>query len=182
MAILCGGDYNPVNFSLFSPFISLSDKSQGGLPGCGWKTALQLSRTNFATDLFLAARTIPTRQQMRDFLLGWRQDFRRLLAENPDNKLDRQYPLIANNVSSTFPAIDALSLYANPITSWTVDDQVPDIASWCLRPPNPTKIALLCEKYFSWGSLGEIVPRFKKTLWPGLVFRYILLVSSLNTT
>ncbi|KAF8955909.1 PIN domain-like protein [Flammula alnicola] len=163
MAILCGGDYNP-----------------GGLPGCGWRTALQLARTDLATDLFCAARRIPTRQQMSDFLTGWRQDFRSLLADNPDNVLDRRYPLIAKNVASDFPAVDVLSLYAHPVTSWTTN-QVPDSASWCLRPPNLTKIALLCEKYFSWGSLGEIVPRFKATLWPGVVFRYLLLLPDVGT-
>lgn len=108
--------------------------------------------------------------------MGWRQDFRILLADNPNKKLDRRYPLIARNVHSNFPAIDAVSLYANPITSWTTG-QLPDFTSWSLRPPDLNEITLLCEKYFSWGSLCEIAPRFQSTLWPGLVCRYLLLVS-----
>lgn len=177
MAILCGGDYNPVSYLIFFFWISLNGIiSQGGLSGCGWKTALQLSRTNLARDLFFATQTITTHQQMQDFLIGWRQDFRTLLAENPDDILDRQYPSIAKNVASNFPEIETLSLYAHPVTSFTMNN-IPDIASWCLRPPDLVKIAFACEKYFSWGSLGEIIPRFKATLWPGVVFRYLLLVS-----
>ncbi|PPQ82236.1 hypothetical protein CVT26_009348 [Gymnopilus dilepis] len=85
----------------------------------------------------------------------------------------RTYPTIAQKVSSAFPPIDALLLYAQPKTSWTVN-QIPNSAAWCLRPPNPSEIVACCEKYFSWDSPEELVDRLRDTLWPGIVFRYLL--------
>jgi len=55
-------------------------------------------------------------------------------------------------------------------------DQVPNTASWQRRQPHLTEIAALCEKFFSWGSSGDIVSRFKNTLWPGIAIQHLLQV------
>jgi len=77
-----------------------------------------------------------------------------------------------------FPIIHVVLQYAQPVTSWTMD-QIPNVGSWQLQPPHLTKIATLCEKFFSWGSSGDIVSRFKKTLWPGIATRHLLLVKDI---
>jgi Holliday junction resolvase YEN1 len=65
--------------------------------------------------------------------------------------------------------------YAQPITSWKTD-QIPNTASWQRRQPHLTEIAALCEKFFSWGSSGDIVACFKHTLWPGIAIQRLLQV------
>jgi Holliday junction resolvase YEN1 len=96
-------------------------------------------------------------------------------VHDPQNILGRRYPSLAKNVTDAFPSVDVVFQYAQPLTSWTMD-QVPDVRSWKLQRPHLAEIATLCEKYFSWGSSGDIVARFKETLWPGITVRYLLLV------
>ena len=112
---------------------------------------------------------------LQDFLHDWRPKFQTLLAHDPQNILGQRYPLLAKNITNTFPSVDIVLQYARPLTSWTMD-QIPDTKSWQLRRPYLTKIATLCEKYFSWGSSGDIVSHFRETLWPGITVRHLLLV------
>ena len=97
------------------------------------------------------------------FFCEWRPKLRTLLVYDPQNILGRRYPLLAKNITDTFPSIDIILQYAQPLTSWTMD-QIPDTKSWRLRRPCLAEITSLCEKYFSWGSSGDIVSRFKETL------------------
>ncbi|KAF8971159.1 PIN domain-like protein [Flammula alnicola] len=156
MAILCGGDYDKV-----------------GLEGCGWKTARLLAQSELAKSLFIAASTSTSRAGLKEFLCDWRRKFRILLAHDPQNILGRRYPSLVKNVTDSFPSIDLLLQYAQPLTSWTMD-QIPDTSSWQLRQPRLSEIATLCEKFFSWGSSGDIVSRFKETLWRGIAIRHLL--------
>lgn len=177
MAVLCGGDYDKV--SHFNPFFFLSilfkSKPKVGLDGCGWKTAHLLAQSELATSLFIAASTLTSQSGLWDFLCDWRNELRTLLAFDPQNILGRRYPSLANNVTDNFPSIDLILQYAQPLTSWTMD-QIPDTASWQPRQPRLTEIAALCEKFFSWGSSGDIVSRFKGTLWPGIAIQHLLQV------
>jgi Holliday junction resolvase YEN1 len=149
-----------------------------GLKGCGWKTARLLAQSELAKSLFLAASLSSSREELQDFLRGWRPKLRTLLLYDLQNILGRRYPLLAKNVTDTFPSVDIILQYARPLTSWTMD-QIPDTKSWQLRRPCLAKIATLCEKYFSWGSSGDIVSRFKETLWPGITIRHLLLVRNI---
>ena len=119
-----------------------------------------------------------SRAGLRDFLRDWRIKFRILLVHDPQNILGRKYPQLAKNITDTFPSLDVVLQYAQPLTSWSIN-QIPDTKSWQLRRPSLTKIAMLCEKYFSWGSSGDIVSRFKETLWPGITVRHLLLVRNI---
>ena len=152
-----------------------------GLEGCGWKTACLLARSELAKSLFLAASTSSSQAGLRDFLCDWRPKFRTLLAHDPQNILGRRYPSLAGKITNTFPSVDVVLRYAQLLTSWTMD-QVPNTTSWQLRQPQLTEIATLCEKYFSWGSSGDIVSRFKGTLWPGITIRHLLLVRDIILT
>ena len=91
------------------------------------------------------------------------------------NILGRRYASLANNVTDNFPSVDLILQYARPLTSWTMD-QLPDTASWQPRQPRLPEIAALCEKFFSWGSSGDIVSRFKNSLWPGIAIQHLLQV------
>ncbi|KAF8153351.1 PIN domain-like protein [Crassisporium funariophilum] len=164
MAILCGGDYD----------------NGVGLEGCGWKTARLLAQSKLATSLFIAASTLSSREKLREFLRGWRDEFRTLLVHDPQNVLGRKYPSLAKKITNSFPSVDLILQYAQPLTSWTTD-QIPDTTSWHLRRPRLAEIATLCKKYFSWASLGDIVSRFKATLWPGIAIQYILQLPDSDT-
>ena len=177
MAILCGGDYNKLSL-MPAVYFKFSIFYQVGLKGCGWKTACLLAQSELARSLFLAASLSSSQAGLRNFLRDWRPKLRTLLAHDPQNILGRRYPLLAKNITDTFPSVDIVLQYAQPLTSWTMD-QIPDTNSWQLRQPCLTKIATLCEKYFSWGSSGDIVSRFKETLWPGITIRHLLLVRNI---
>ena len=146
-----------------------------GLKGCGWKTARLLAQSELAETLFLAASTSSSRAGLQNFLCDWRPKLRFLLVHDPQNILGRRYPSLAKNITETFPSVDVVLQYAQPLTSWTMD-RIPDTKSWQLRRPCLAKVATLCEKYFSWGSAGDIVSRCKETLWPGITIRHLLLV------
>ncbi|KAF9471604.1 PIN domain-like protein [Pholiota conissans] len=158
VAILCGGDYN-----------------QGGLNGCGEVIARRLAQTDLAESLYAAATCSQARSALRRLLPGWRESLRTLLRENPGNVVGKKYPQVADALTDDFPPIDILTLYATPLTSWTATHiTAPNTTSWILEHPDITKIGNLCEKYFSWGSSGEIAKRFEKKLWPGVSIRAVL--------
>ncbi|KAF8958353.1 hypothetical protein BDZ97DRAFT_1842326, partial [Flammula alnicola] len=147
MAILCGGDYD--------------------------KITRLLAQSELAKSLFIAASKSTSRAGLKEFLCDWRRKFRTLLAHDPQNMLGRKYPSLVKNVTDSFPSIDLILQYAQPLTSWTMD-RIPNTSSWQLRQPRLTEIAMLCEKFFSWGSSRDIVSRFKKTLWQGIAIRQLL--------
>ena len=160
-------------------YILFKFKPKVGLEGCGWKTARLLAQSELAASLFIAASTSTSRSGLQEFLCDWRNKLRTLLALDPQNILGRRYPSLAKNVTDNFPSVDLILQYAQPLTSWTTD-QMPNTASWQCRQPHLTKIAALCEKFFSWGSSGDIILRFKNTLWPGIAIQHLLQVQTRN--
>jgi Holliday junction resolvase YEN1 len=94
---------------------------------------------------------------------------------DPNGLLGWKYPAVAQKICNKFPSIDILLLYARPITSWTVDT-IPDSSQWSLRQPNLSALSLLCKKSFSWGSSGQIISRFQKNVWRGIIMWYLLQV------
>ena len=90
---------------------------------------------------------------------------------DPENILGWRYPSLVKNVTDTFPSVDVVFQYAQPLTSWTMD-QVPDMTPWKLQWPRLAEIATLCEKYFSWGSSGDIMMCFKEMLWPSITVHH----------
>ena len=110
-----------------------------------------------------------------DFLCDWQNKLRTILAFNPQNILGRRYASLANNVTDNFPSVDLILQYVRPLTSWTMY-QLPNTASWQPRQPRLPEIVALCEKFFSWGSSGDIVSCFKNSLWPGIAIQHLLQV------
>ncbi|GLB40804.1 putative PIN domain-like protein [Lyophyllum shimeji] len=158
IAILSGGDYAP------------------GLDGCGIGIAHQLSiGTSLGEDLYVAARDLP-RRELPDFLQGWRKRLRHQLAKDPDQILGRRYPAAARKVSRDFPRPDVLWYYLHPATSCSADIPSPQIhaASHADKQPDLAALAVWCEKYFSWGTNGQILERFRNNLWSGICIRSLM--------
>jgi holliday junction resolvase YEN1 len=175
-AILNGGDYDAVCFLFISRclcFIHL----QVGLAGCGSTIAHKLAQSDLAGTLFRATLGLP-REALSEFLADWRKKLKDQLKFDLNGLLGRKYPAVAQKVSSDFPSIDILLLYANPVTSWTADI-IPDSSQWNLRQPDLPAIGLLCEKSFSWASSGQMIARFQQNVWRGIVMRYLLQVIDL---
>jgi Holliday junction resolvase YEN1 len=176
LAILNGGDYDPVCFLFISRclcFIHL----QVGLAGCGSTIAHKLAQSDLARTLFHATLGLPS-EALSEFLADWRQKLKHQLAYDSNGLLGRKHPAVARKVSSEFPSINILLLYANPVTSWTADI-IPDSSQWRMRQPDLPAIGLLCEKSFSWGTSGQMIARFQQNVWRGIVMRYLLQIIDL---
>jgi Holliday junction resolvase YEN1 len=178
LAILNGGDYDAVCFLFISQFtVSLFIYLQVGLAGCGPTIAHKLAQSDLAGTLFRATLGLP-REALSEFLVDWRKKLKHQLTLDSNGLLGRKHPAVAQNVSSNFPSIEILLLYADPVTSWKVDI-VPDSSQWTLRQPDLPAIGLLCEKSFSWGTSGQMIARFQQNVWRGIVMRYLLQVIDL---
>ena len=175
LAILNGGDYDTVCFLYVSRCLCYIHL-QVGLAGCGSTIAHKLAQSDLAETLYHATLNLP-REALSEFLADWRQKLKYQLTFDINGLLGQKYPAVARKVSSKFPSIDILLLYANPVTSWTMTaDIIPDSSQWRLRQPDLPAIGLLCEKSFSWGTSGQMIARFQKNVWRGIVMRYLLQV------
>ena len=150
---------------------------QVGLAGCGSTIAHELAQSDLAGTLFHATLGLP-REALSEFLADWRQKLKYQLTCDSNGLLGQKHPAVARKVSRTFPSIDILLLYANPVTSWTAGI-IPDSSQWRMRQPDLPAIGLLCEKSFSWGTSGQIIARFQQNVWRGIVMRYLLQVRDL---
>ncbi|KAI9430462.1 PIN domain-like protein [Lactarius indigo] len=151
IGLLSGGDYHT------------------GLPRCGPGTAHGLAKCGFGDELLKAAQSL-TRDELLDFLITWCRDLRSELRTNSRGHLGSKKPSLAKAVPDTFPDVDVLLSYTNPIISATD-------ASACHthtpprweREPDLGKLAHLCELRFEWGLKDIIIKRFRTILWPSIV-------------
>ena len=153
IALLSGGDY------------------QAGLSGCGPKVAHGLAKCDFGDNLLSAVRT-QSRENLQEYLIGWRRDLAEELRTNSRGILGRKYSSLSKAIPEDFPDIDILMSYANPITSDTEGKLHKIKATW-ERPLDLGRIANICELYFEWGVRHAIIKRFRTVIWPAAVFRFL---------
>ncbi|KAJ3565362.1 hypothetical protein NP233_g7681 [Leucocoprinus birnbaumii] len=145
---------------------------EGGLERCGIATAHALARCGFGDTLVEAART-RDREQLVDFLDNWREELRHELRTNSRGFLARKALSLSKTLPDTFPNIDVLLSYVNPVTSESLghDGANPKI-TWS-KEPNVAALASACELFFEWGYEEAIVKRFRTVIWPGAVLRIL---------
>ena len=152
IGLLSGGDYDPT-----------------GLPHCGPGIAHGLARCGFGDDLLKAAQSL-TCNELPNFLTTWREDLRDELRTNAHGHLGSKKPSLAKAVPDSFPDINVLLLYTNPITSMTDaaahHTHTPPL--W-KHEPDLGKLAHLCELHFEWGLKDIIIKRFRTIMWPSIV-------------
>ncbi|KAH9022361.1 PIN domain-like protein [Lactarius deliciosus] len=152
IGLLSGGDYH------------------AGLPHCGPETAHGLAKCGFGDELLKAAQSL-TRDELHNFLVTWCGDLRRELRTNAHGHLSSKKPSLAKAVPDTFPDIDVLLSYTNPIISATdVSCHTHTPPRW-EREPDLGRLAHLCELCFEWGLKDIIIKRFRTILWPSIVLR-----------
>jgi hypothetical protein len=153
IGLLSGGDYH------------------AGLSRCGMGTAHGLAKCGFGDELLEATQSL-TRAELPEFLARWREGLRNELRTNSRGHLGSKKPSLAKVIPDSFPDIDVLLLYTNPITSATDAGarRTHTPPRWD-REPDLAKIGHLCELHFEWGLKDIIIKRFRTVLWPSIVLR-----------
>ncbi|EKM76246.1 hypothetical protein AGABI1DRAFT_9336, partial [Agaricus bisporus var. burnettii JB137-S8] len=154
IGLLSGGDY------------------EEGLRKCGMVTAHSLARCGFGDTLFEAANKL-SQEELVDFLHTWREELRQELKTNSKGYLKNRQIALSKSVPDTFPNIDVLLSYAQPITSESLGHAGRNpIITWS-KEPNFALLAAACELYFEWGYKEAIIKRFRTVIWPGAVLRIL---------
>ncbi|KAF8349182.1 PIN domain-like protein [Amanita rubescens] len=153
--------------------LSGGDYAQAGLPGCGITTAHALARCGFGDSLYEAATTLPA-DALPNFLAHWRQDLQEELRTNSRGIIGRKLKKLAKEVPNSFPNIDILLSYTNPITSESLGCAAEKNMklTWG-KEPDVGKLAATCEFYFEWGYKEAIIKRSRTLLWHSIVLRIL---------
>jgi hypothetical protein len=151
--------------------LSGGDYHQAGLPRCGTGTAHGLAKSGLGDELLEAAQSL-TRAELSEFLTSWREALSNELRTNSRGHLGSKKPSLAKTIPDSFPDIDILLSYTNPITSATDAGarRTHTPPEWN-REPNLAKLAHVCELHFEWGLKDTIIKRFRTVLWPSIVLR-----------
>ncbi|KAL1938935.1 hypothetical protein VTO73DRAFT_11088 [Trametes versicolor] len=148
------------------------DYCQEGLEGCGPALAHGLAKCGFGDTLLATART-KTREELEEFLDGWRDEIRAELRTNARGHLPRKSPKLSRSIPDDFPNVDVVLAYTNPVTSEAKGRAYKNaVLNWD-KEPDLGKIAGLCEMYFEWGLKDIIIKRFRNVLWPSAVLRIL---------
>ncbi|KAF8494852.1 hypothetical protein F5888DRAFT_1713947 [Russula emetica] len=151
--------------------LSGGDYHQAGLPRCGPGIAHGLAKSGLGDELLEAAQSL-TRAELSEFLTTWRETLRNELRTNSRGHLGSKKPSLAKTIPDSFPDIDVLLSYTNPIISATDAGarRTHTPPEW-KREPNLAKLAHVCELHFEWGLKDIIIKRFRTVLWPSIVLR-----------
>jgi holliday junction resolvase YEN1 len=158
IGLLSGGDYHPA-----------------GLAHCGPRIAHGLAKCGFGDDLLKAAQSL-ARDKLPNFLATWREELRSELHTNSRGNLGSKKPSLAKAIPDTFPDINVLLSFTNPIISATDASTRHTHAPprWECEP-DLRKLAHLCELHFEWGLKDTIIKCFRTILWP-VTDAYIFLI------
>ena len=153
--------------------LSGGDYHQAGLLHCGPGIAHGLAKCGFGDELLEATQSL-SRDELPKFLTTWREDLCSELHTNARGHLDSKKPSLAKAVPDSFPDVNVLLSYTNPIISAT------DTGTHCThmpprweREPDLGKLAHVCELHFEWGLKDIIIKRFRTIVWPSIVLRML---------
>ncbi|PPQ63450.1 hypothetical protein CVT24_004982 [Panaeolus cyanescens] len=155
VGLMSGGDYN-----------------SAGVSDCGPNTACALARCGFGDSLFEAAETL-SRDELEDFLVGWRRELIQELRTNSRGIIGRKLVALSGKVTDKFPDIDILLSYVKPITSQSMGRESNNLLLTWENEPDLAKLAGACELFFEWGYKEAILKRFRTVMWPGIVLRIL---------
>ena len=149
--------------------LSGGDYHQAGLSRCGPGIAHGLAKCGFSDDLLKATQNL-SGDELPDFLTTWCEDLCDELHTNVRGHLGSKRPALAKAMADSFPNIEVLLSYTNPIISTTdAGTCCTHTQPWWERKPDLGKLAHLCELHFEWGLKDVIIKRFRNIVWPGIV-------------
>jgi len=117
--------------------------------------------------LLTAALDLPL-QDLKSYLISWREQLCTELSTNASGHLSRKFPSLANRVPSSFPDPSHLLLYAKPVTSWSKGAAGPDLSTLRPRQPDLAKLAGICKQRFGWEPTPGVLKKFTSVLWDGV--------------
>ena len=157
-ALLCGGDYDD------------------GIQGFGPTTASALARCGFG-ELLVAGFTTLHGVDFDEYLTQWRYSIRLELFTNSRDEMTASRPRLAAAIDDSFPNKRALSLYVNPLTSWSPGQTPPNAVLWAPEPPQIADITHFCVRHFHWEDIDICKSKMKAFLWEGIFLRTLYSVS-----
>ena len=109
------------------------------------------------------------------FLIGWRNELRNKLLNDPQGRLGRKYQTLAQGFPDNFPEPKALQLYCRPITSQVDLSFTPNYSDWLVPGiPSTKDLASLCDNFFGWGP--DILKCMANHVWEGQFIRQLIKV------
>jgi Holliday junction resolvase YEN1 len=124
-----------------------------------------------AISLYNAVQNLSS-SALEHFLIGWRNEFRHQLINDPQGRLGRTYPSLARKIPDNFPDLKALQLYCCPLTSQA---DLSDYSDWLVPGiPSTEELAPLCDSFFGWGP--DILKHMANHVWEGQFVRQLIQV------
>ncbi|KZP34244.1 hypothetical protein FIBSPDRAFT_809332 [Athelia psychrophila] len=152
IGLLAGGDYSE------------------GVLNCGKDIAYGLARCGFG-DQLMSLYGRRAREDIYPLLALWRSGINDELRTNSKACMARKHPSVL--VPATFPDMQVLEWYLNPVCSARVGSQGGGPIKGT-GEMNLAKLAALCEEKFGeWGHMSAIIHRFRTVLWPAAVVRVL---------
>ncbi|KAH8089014.1 PIN domain-like protein, partial [Filobasidium floriforme] len=168
IALCSGGDYHT---------ISTNTTAQHYI---GPKIAHGLAQTPLSTELINAYKT-SSPEQFQNYLVDFRESLKRELSTNSLGFLPNKRKQLAQTLPSTFPQVEIIDYYVNPRISkgqdvWPGFGQREEGTPGAGRRGgrgDPRSFAIVCEKYFEWGTKEEVGKRMKTLVWRGEVINQL---------
>ena len=140
--------------------------------------AMSLASGPLALSLYHSATNL-SENDLRTFLLTWRDDLEDELLNDPHGALGRTYTHLANTIPLSFPDPKVVRRYTHPLTSSIDLGSSTRMSQWfILTFPNTVSLALLCDQYFGWGP--DILNRLSANVWDGYFIRRLAQVLYFN--
>ncbi|KAF7371837.1 hypothetical protein MVEN_00040500 [Mycena venus] len=136
--LLLGGDYDT------------------GISGIGPAVAHALALEGFGADLVDIVESFAG-SELTQRLAIWRNSVRQELRSNSHGRLGRRQPSLAEKILDTFPNLEVVDLYLNPLTSASPGQigPMPNVNSWMPREPDIFRLSNLCTALFGWS--GNVI-------------------------
>jgi len=150
-----------------------------GILGCGVETAHALAKCGYGDQLLAAVQNMND-NNLKEFLICWRESIQDELSSNSQGHLSSRQPFLATKIDDTFPKKLVLNLYVNPVTSWSFPQNIPDKTLWRLKEPDIPNLVQFCAEKFNWNTEAVLKDKFQKYLWEG-VFLQMLYSASLSS-
>ncbi|KLO04826.1 hypothetical protein SCHPADRAFT_793730, partial [Schizopora paradoxa] len=154
---------------LLMALLSGGENLEPGVEGCELSVALMLGREGFG-DRLVNAVTSLSGIKLERFLANWRKRIKYELETNNSGLLDKVYNTVAFRITNSWPSVDVIKMYLQPITSLSFGKSFQPASR---SSAQLGELARLCEFHFSIPTIG-LLKVFEERIWHGLVVDALL--------
>uniref|UniRef100_A0A8H7XM35 XPG-I domain-containing protein n=1 Tax=Psilocybe cubensis TaxID=181762 RepID=A0A8H7XM35_PSICU len=155
VALLCGGDYDAV-----------------GLDGCGPATALGLAKCGYGESLIQIVQTFHG-ERLTAAIAQWRLDLQKELFSNSSGHLRGKERSLAKSIPDSFPSLDTLSLYLEPVVSAGASSHLAPVYDFRHREPSLNRLVMVSSTHLGWNTEEIIKDKFKRNVWEGVFLQML---------